>query len=282
MLMKIKYIIYILIFISITIFFIGCSQNSNKNILSSINNSKNNSQPSQKTYPDWFWKMPSSENTVYAVGYSTASQYHRDESDNNAIEDGIKNLAIYKSVFIDAESKSIRGNDMSLLYDKQIEQVSPETEESIRKNYQVQKKIRFPDKTIVLIKLGKDDESEPEASEGLTSIPLEPKWVSVLPKEPNYLYAVGLFKSSFREVDSWKIAEKKARILLAFTVEAKTKGMNMAVDYQSIIVSDIKTSAYLSDIQVVERWKDEELNICYVLVKMKDPTGVLWKGTKKQ
>lgn len=235
-------------------------------------------QSKKKLYPEWFWNTPLSENSLYAVGYSEASTLHPEDSEKRAIEDGIKNLANLMSVNIDAEKKSLRGAGLSVIENvKEIENVDPKTEDLVRENYQVIKKFISSDYTLVLIKYGENDGSEAEISTGSAIIPPEPSWVTKLIKEPNYIYSVGESPLYFREIESWRSAEKKARIALAFTFESNVKEMTESIDDQMVTISSIATNINLNDIQIIARWKNEELNTCHVLIKMKDPTGVLWK-----
>ncbi|HGJ67247.1 TPA: hypothetical protein ENS27_17945 [bacterium] len=64
---------------------------------------------------------------------------------------------------------------------------------------------------------------------------------------------------------------------MAFSFEAKTKGMSESLDGETLFTSSTSTDIHLNDIQIISRWKDEGLNSCHVLIRMKDPTGVLWK-----
>jgi len=276
--------------IVIVLFFtllIGCSQPTvNIGSLSSDSNSgqpiKNDLQASKKLYPDWFWSMPISDDSLFAVGLSETSSLRPEDSENRAVEDAIRNLANLMSVKIRSERKSIRGERLDFLDDgTETEELTTDAENLVKDNHQVIKKFISPDYTFVLIKYGKDDDSAPEISMGSPLIPPKPKWVAKLIKEKDYLYSVGDYPLYYRELDSWRTAEKKAKLALAFTLESNVKEMIQKLDGQMVTISSIATDVRLNNVQIIARWKDEKLNNCYVLIRMKDPTGVLWKKVNR-
>jgi len=265
------------------ILLIGCGQPTvNTGSLSSDSNSsqptKNDLQTDKKLYPDWFWGMPISDDSLFAVGLSETSSRRPEDSEIRAVEDAIKNLANLMSVKVKAERKSIRGEGLSFLDDGTgTEELATDAESLVKDNHRVIKKFVSPDYTFVLIEYGKADDSAPEISMGSAAIHPKPQWITKLIKEKDYLYSVGDYPLYYRELDSWRIAEKKAKLALAFTLESNVKEMTQELDGQMVTISSITTDVQLNNIQIISRWKDENLNNCYVLMRMKDPTGVLWR-----
>jgi hypothetical protein len=262
----------IAIFLSLEaiIFLIGCGSSPSQNLLPA----KSEKTSILKQYPDWLWNMPIFSNTLYAVGFSETSALHQDESERRAIEDGIKSLAIYYSIHLKADQKNIRGIELNYWdSDAVIEEISPETEKYIQDNNQVIKKFVSPEYTYVLLRLGAKDDFEPEISVGSSIIPKEPLWMTALPKEAGYIYATGESSLYFRETDSWRIAEKKARLALALCIEAKVKNLVKSLDNQMVTISQVSTDVHLNNVQVVERWKNMEMGSCHVLLRMKTEDG---------
>ncbi len=263
------------------IIFWGCGQSKTDHLETLDNSSLNNTKYSEtykKLYPDWFWNMPYSEDSIYAVGYSETSSLHPENSELSAIEDGIKTLACLLSVNIKAEHRQILGEGLNIIdKSKEIEEIGAGNEDFVRNNYQIIKKFVSSNHTLFLMKIVKEGNQEPETTIGSAIIPPKPSWVTRLPKEPNYIYATGESSLYYREIESWRNAEKKARIALAFSFEAKIKGMSESLDGETLFTSSTSTNIHLNDIQIISRWKDEGLNSCHILIRMKEPTGVLWK-----
>jgi len=151
------------------------------------------------------------------------------------------------------------------------EEVSPETEAFVKEHHQVVAKCVTPEQTYVLVRLGEKGESTPETSTGSTNIPQEPSWATDIPREPGYIYASGQSNLYRRESDSWRNAEKSARIALALSVETKVQGLIKRFEDQTTFsISAADTDTQLNNIQIIARWKHPEMNTCHVLVRMKE------------
>lgn len=258
----------ILSIITILLLFCGCSTNKNKTILENINIDKiewNYGLHEKRKYPSWFWNMPYSDNELFAVGYSETSTYKPENSEKNAIDDGLVNLAKFLSIHIKAEIISIQ----NMLESSIEEEVDPEIESYVNNNYTIVAKFTSPEYTYVLLKLGEKGDLEPEISTGSENIPLKPYWLSKLPEEPGYIYATGESSIYYREIESWRESEKRARVAIAYNIEARVKGLTGKLNDRIIensIVSN--TDQQLSNIQIIARWKDVKLNSCHVLLRM--------------
>jgi len=253
----------------------GCSSPVSQTLepaQSDIGKASTNSETKNKSYPDWFWNMPRSEDTLFAVGFCETSTYHIENSEQRAIDEGLANLARCVSVHIKAEGRRIGGAGGNITPDIDIqEEVFAETETFVKEHHQVVAKFISPEHTIVLLRSGEKDESTPVLSTGSTELPPEPSWVAKLPEEPGYIYATGGANLYYREIDSWRRAERIARAALAFTIEAKVKGLIQRFDDQMLSISIVNTDVQLNNVQVVARWKSRELNTCHVLARVKEP-----------
>ena len=247
----------------------GSTKVNQVSVLTANQQNKNPYQSNAKQYPDWFWEMPLDDN-IYAVGYSETSAIHISDSEQRAIDDGLQNLSRFYSVHVKLEQKNIRGEGVDISDNNEIpEEVSSEAEAYVKENYQIIKKFVSRDHTLVLVKLGSKDESEPENSIGSALIPAEPHWVTSLPKELGSLYATGESTLYFREIDSWHTAEEKALWSLATSMGATVKSLIKSLDDQMVNISSISVDNELSNVKVISRWKNVELGTCHVLMKMK-------------
>lgn len=220
-------------------------------------------------YPAWFWHMPSSESSLFAVGRSTTSALHPETSQQKAIENGVENLVRALSVRIKGEYAMERHGARTDSDHNIQEEVSPAMRSLVEKRHKMVATFAVPEHTLVLLRLGEEGAAVPISSAASAAVPNEPGWVTVPPKEPGYLYASGQSNPYYREVNSWRSAEEHARRQLALILEANVrglaKGQRMAVGRSNITIS---TDVQLSRAQVVARWKHPEHQACHVLVRM--------------
>ena len=99
-----------------------------------------------------------------------------------------------------------------------------------------------------------------------------PLWTTVIPEQAGYIYNSGLAPLYYNEFNSWREAERRARINLALTVYTKVKFLGKKTDNVYFREFQIEeTNVTLHAIEVVARWKDVENKICYVLMRV--PVG---------
>lgn len=223
------------------------------------------------TYPRWFWQMPHSNNTLFAVGYAQ-TYFYRESSVEEATVNGINNLA--KSV--SARIKGERGfKDTKLGPEFAGEFFKEELEggvlDFVKKNHKVIATETVGDITLVLLCTGE----APTLSSAKGFDQKAPEWVSKLPKKPGFVYAVGQSSPQFHEEETWQLAEYNARVGLALSFVSQLRSLGKKLDKNLNTASAVKTDVVLRRIQVVERWFDPENRIPYVLVRMtlKDNRG---------
>jgi hypothetical protein len=99
-----------------------------------------------------------------------------------------------------------------------------------------------------------------------------PLWTTVIPEQEGYIYNSGLAPLYYNELNSWREAERRARINLALTVFTKVKFLGKKSDNVYFREFQIEeTNVTLHSIEVVGRWKDVKNQICYVLMRV--PVG---------
>jgi len=219
-------------------------------------------------YPDWFWKMPQEENSLFAVGLSKTF-FRTESSEKNAIKDGIESLARSLSVHIKGERGLLRGRGRVIFSDDDFqEELSPSVLSFIEENHQVVAVYNTsPKYTFALLCLGKGDATI-IAESSVAPLPPKPGWMANLPEEPGYIFALGHSNPHYREVNSWRVAERHAHIALALNLESKVQGLAKKLNASMETISTISTDVQLNRVQVISRWKHPEHNTCHVLVRM--------------
>lgn len=100
----------------------------------------------------------------------------------------------------------------------------------------------------------------------------EPSWVRSPPRERGVLYAVGVAPVTFREEIGWQEAERHARVQLAAAGATAVRALDQGAGAVGVTVMDLRSSAVLSEVHVVARWRDA--TTCFVLVHARiDPSG---------
>jgi len=236
--------------------------------LNPANQLQTKTKPSAKvSYPAWFWKMPQEENSLFAVGLSKTF-FRAESSEQNAIKDGIEKLARSLSVRIKGERGVLRGGGRLLFSGDDIqEKLSSSVLSFVEKHHQVKTTHTSPKYTFALLCLGEGDATI-MAEYSATPLPPKPGWMTNLPEEPGYVFALGYSNPYYREVNSWRVAEKHARIALALNLESKVRGLAKKLNASMETISTISTDVQLNRVQVIFRWKHPQNNTCHVLTRM--------------
>ncbi len=216
------------------------------------------------SYPKWFWQMPQSNNALFAVGYAQ-TYYYRESSVEEATANGINVLAKYVSVRIQGE-RGFKDTKLGPEFAGEFfkEELEGGVLDSVKKNYKVIATETVGDITLVLLCAGE----APTLSSAKGFDQKAPEWVSIMPRKPGFVYAVGQSSPQFHEEETWQLAEYNARVGLALSFVAQLRSLGKRLDKGLSTASAVKTDVVLRRIQVVERWFDPENRIPYVLVRM--------------
>ncbi len=97
----------------------------------------------------------------------------------------------------------------------------------------------------------------------------QPRWVEQLPEDHQYAYAVGFSEEFYYEISSWQTAEKNAYMALARSMHVKMQSMQKkdAIEAQDIRNEEINVT--LTNVEILERWKDTKKKAFYTLARMK-------------
>jgi hypothetical protein len=95
-----------------------------------------------------------------------------------------------------------------------------------------------------------------------------PSWTEDLPRDGEYVYAVGVAPRYFYETSSWTEAERAARRNLARTLLSHVKSLQKRDEDEAQDVRQEDLSVVVKDYRVVARWRDMKTETFYVLVRM--------------
>lgn len=224
--------------------------------------------PAEASYPAWFWNMPHAEDSLFAVGFSETFA-HPETSQQYAITDGIESLAKYFSVRIKGERGVLRDGNRVIFSGADIQEIlSPSVLSFVKEHHQLIATYAGKKYTFVLLCLGEGNAETLAMPSSAAPMSSQPSWMTTNPKESGYLYASGNSNPYYREVNSWRIAEKRARIALALSLESKVRGLAKKLNASMETISTISTDVQLNRVQVIARWKHPKDKTCHVLVRM--------------
>lgn len=97
----------------------------------------------------------------------------------------------------------------------------------------------------------------------------QPRWVEQLPDDKHYHYGVGFSEQFYYETSSWQTAEKNMYMALARSLRVTMVGMQKKDAIEAQDIRDEQINVTLNNVEILERWKDSEKKIFYVLARMR-------------
>lgn len=223
----------------------------------------------ENLYPEWFLESPSA--SIFSVGYSDERSYV-DSAIASATREAAVNYIKSQRVRIAGEQgmatfavgKIPVGSTIKELYDEN---------EAGRLGQSMVAVDMFQRGRTVTVLASTDSAKKPQAVRrvDVSKVP-KPSWVNQMPEMSGYLYGTGLAPVYYYENNTWREAERKARINMALSVYAEVKSLTKKADdvyYREYQVEE--TNVTMQGLEIVSRWKDVKNQICYVLVRM--PVG---------
>ncbi len=221
-------------------------------------------------YPAWFFDPPSGR-SVFAVGYSDVRSYV-DSAIASATREAAVNFVRYRQERIQGEQGLATLAAGTLTVGSTIKEFYDENEAGrLATNLKV---LDYFQRGGAVTLLGSTDSTigVPNARRVDASRIPKPSWTTTIPEKAGYLYNSGLCPVYYNENNSWREAERRARINTALTLYTKVKFLGKKVDNSYFREFQVEeTNATLIGVEVVARWKDVKNQICYVLVRM--PVG---------
>ncbi len=213
-------------------------------------------------YPVWFVRSPIQDGNLIAVGYS--QEFIRKQSSAKmASSDACQRLAKCSKVTIHGKH-AIENTVLGRSWRGQIIKewrngVSPA--EGLHNCVKLD--TAFVDGMVIVLASLKRIEID------TTRVPITHKrsWVDSLPQSDDYIYAVGVAPKYFRQTASWIEAERAAKLELAYIQKSRVLGLSRK---ESSALGDVTVQEFestLFDVQIVERYIDEDSGTYYVLAR---------------
>jgi hypothetical protein len=227
------------------------------------------SPASGQSYPRWFLFPGSVPCASHAVGYSQTS-FYRDSSIVRAFRFACEVYAIH-------QRSTITGSDAFWATEGGTVKMSSEYNEEFD-TIQYQNALthfavvrRYVDSRITIVLAADSACANGEIPSDTVDVRniAKPGWVSTLPAEKGYAYAVGMAERYFYETSSWNVAEQHARLNLARQRHTKLESLQKSTIATGEALQRESVAATLDDIRIIARWPDPVSGILYVLSRMK-------------
>jgi hypothetical protein len=97
---------------------------------------------------------------------------------------------------------------------------------------------------------------------------LAPPWTESIPRDEQFVYAVGMAPEYYYELSSWQEAEHSARLNLARNIFTQIKALQKVGGNEGQEIRNEEMAVTLKHQQIVARWRDSKQKIFYVLIRM--------------
>lgn len=218
-------------------------------------------------YPRWFLEGIRDQRTCCAVGYGRVF-VNPDTSVAYAMSDGVENVVKGMEVHIRSEQGFMAVTGGLRFMGETFSEVGDSAKvDAIREDCSVLDSAFVHRMTLVLICYGVEGAFRVDRAR----VPMPekaPKWMRKLPRRGGYIFAVGTSHLYYNEENSWREAERAARLELARDVLSQIQDLSRQADGTLEHVMVTKTEATLRGVQIVGRWLDRKARACYVLCRM--------------
>jgi hypothetical protein len=222
-------------------------------------------------YPRWFLRPGDLPRADFAAGYGQPSMY-LDTTGGPAFTNAVENFVRFHStVFAGSQAFWTAEFGTMVVGSSVTEQYDTASVESESRRLKVLHQHKTTKLTLVLAGSGAGIGDADRALLNIRAIP-RPVWTERPPASATHMYAVGMAAEYFYESSSWLMAEYAARRELARSVTSILKSLQR-VSTVGQEVKDETVACRLSDVAVIERWKDPIKRIHYVLIRMLKPSG---------
>jgi len=224
----------------------------------------------ENIYPLWFFNPPAGS-SVFAVGYSDEHSY-LDSAIKAATREAARNYVMNKEVQIRGEQGLATLAAGTISVGSTIKEFYDTTQaEQLGGTMKALDYFRRGGSVALLASTDSVGDVPGRKRLDAATVPA-PSWTITIPEQDGYVYNSGLASLYYNEFNSWREAERKARINLALSLYTKVKFLGKKEDniyFREFQVEE--TNVTLHSIEIVARWKDVKNQICYVLVRM--PVG---------
>lgn len=223
--------------------------------------------------PNWFWNPGACPE--HSVGISTYSSVYPDSSAMRATIDAAFNRAITERVRVRGTAGYHRSPLGTYILFNEM-QVSVDTSRSVEIASGMEPQAQFVVENAHLVLAGSGpcrvEDAAParrgSARRANRSASREPDWVTSVPTDPAFLYALGYSDDQFYERSSWKSAEWNALYNLASFQQAGIYSEVSSADSYTEEFQFLDMDQTLRGVEVTGRYKDARRGLYYVLVRV--------------
>lgn len=229
--------------------------------------------------PNWFWNPGACPE--HAVGISTFSSVYPDSSALRATLDAAFSRAIAERVRVRGTAGYHRSPLGTYILFNEM-QVSVDTSRAVDLASGMEPQAQFVVQNAHLVLAGSGpcrvEEAAPvrgrSARRANRSAEREPDWVTSVPTDPAYLYALGYSDAQFYERSSWKSAEWNALYNLASFQQAGIYSEVNSADSYTEEFQFLDMDQTLTGVEVAGRYKDARRGLYYVLMRVPKQAGL--------
>jgi hypothetical protein len=216
-------------------------------------------------YPQWFIQPPTSNRTLWAVGYAQ-TYLNWTESVREAKADAYDRMLRTRGVRIAGERlfEAVPGRAQAYRGESFSETVIPDT---LRRVAFVDS-ARVGDLTLVLAGWRPDGAAPTLPSAAQTRMSFAeaaPSWTHRTPASSDRLVTVAVAPRYYYATSSWALAERRGRQRLALRASAALRELRKTSEQSQHAVTSLRTDVRLRNVQVRRRWMGD--SGCYVLVE---------------
>lgn len=200
--------------------------------------------------PAWFLNTPESPDILYAVGYARA--YERvDSAIAMAVRDADHqiNLALRTKIYGERLFQTLPGGRIiyqgEIFREEPLMSMTPVYLDTIQTN------------GMILVLAASRHPAQSVALHLRTPSRKTPQWVTELPTNPAYMYALGVAPGYYYAEHSWLEAERQARQELAYSFQTRQRQLMRSTPTSEYGVTASATAVQLHGIQVVARWQSK-------------------------
>lgn len=220
-----------------------------------------------QSYPNWFLNQGTITCGLAAVGYASPS-FYRDSSISQAAQNAAVNVGRLQMTHISGGQAfwSTEGGTYWMGANFREEFDTLATVRALRSQKVLDS---FVTSGFVAVLCGDSTCAGDPSLRMLTEIRSPaPLWTESIPRDEQFVYAVGMAPEYYYELSSWQEAERAARLNLARNVFTQIKALQKVGGREGQEIRNEEMAVTLKYQQIVARWRDPKEKIFYILIRM--------------
>lgn len=220
-----------------------------------------------QSYPNWFLNQGAITCGSAAVGYASPS-YYRDSSISQAAQNAGVNLGRLQVSHISG-GQAFWSTEAGTYWMGANFREEFDTVAAVKALGSQKVLDSFVASGFVAVLCGDSTCAVDPSSRTLMQIrSLAPSWTESIPRDEQFVYAVGMAPEYYYELSSWQEAERAARLNLARNVFTQIRALQKIGGREGQEIRNEEMAVTLKHQQIVARWRDPKQKIFYVLIRM--------------